>query len=95
MADLPNPVTKAREQRALNAAATVARLEGELEEARRARAVQFAAWHASGASYGTMAGAAELSRTTIIDLVKWGRSLDSNDTASHPRGGRPTAKETS
>lgn len=88
MAAVANPVELARQQRAMNAHATVARLEAELDEARKARARQFAAWHDAGASYGTIAGVAELSRTTVIDLVKWARKLDSDTDASHPRGAR-------
>jgi hypothetical protein len=83
-----NPIEMARQQRAMNAHTTVARLEAELDEARKARAKQFAAWHDAGASYGTIAGVAELSRTTVIDLVKWGRKLDADTDASHPRGAR-------
>ena len=94
MAGMASPAEAARRGRALNAAATVERLQGELELARIARAVQFAAWHDAGASYGTMAEATQLSRSTVIDLVKWGRSLDTDITAGHPRGARTDSQET-
>jgi hypothetical protein len=93
-AKIASPAEAARRGRALNAAATVERLQGELEQARTARAVQFAAWHDAGASYGTMAEAAQLSRSTVIDLVKWGRSLNTDPDASHPRGARTDTQET-
>lgn len=80
-----NPIEVARQGRAMNAAATVARLEAELDEARKARARTFADWHDGGASYGKMAAVAELSRSTIIELVKWGRELANDNESTHPR----------
>ena len=82
---MENPITVARRDRALNAAATVTRIEGELDEARKARAKLFAAWHESGASYGEMAKKAELSRSTVIEQVKWGRALADDNETTHPR----------
>lgn len=89
-----NPIIVARKDRAMNAAKTVARLEGELDEARKARAKLFAAWHDAGASYGQMAAAADLSRSTVIELVKWGRALADDNETTHPRVQRQQRSDT-
>lgn len=90
---MENPVIVARRERAMNAAATVTRLEAELDDARKARARQFLAWHDAGASYGQMAQAADLSRSTVIELVKWGRALGDDNETTHPRVQRQQRSE--
>lgn len=89
-----NPIIVARKDRALNAGRTVTRIEGELDDARKARARLFAAWHDAGASYGAMAKEAELSRSTVIELVKWGRALADDNETTHPRVQRQQRSDT-
>lgn len=90
---MDSPMIVARRDRALNAAATVARINDELDQARQARARTFAAWKDAGATYGEMARDAELSRATVIELVKWGKQLAEDADTNHPREQRRTRSE--
>lgn len=83
-----SPIEAVRRRAAVTASQTVDGLVEQVETARRDRARAFAAWHAAGTSYNTMAKVSGLGRSTVIDLVRWGDELGADDQATHPRNDR-------